>query len=168
VDTYETTKALEGIKELFPRFSLSNSSVSAWHRLICQYCTAEEFKAALDKQLVSSDSIPGMFSMRGHIAAVKAEGKAKTGKLAEYVDRSEYRAPSDMEFCLNNLGAAYVNRQLTSIIKGPQTGQAAIKTVLALCRQKNWVPAYKKLMERLVAEAMQVANGERHVSEIVR
>lgn len=161
----ETAICLESVKEIFPRFSNSISSISAWHRLVCQHCTIEEFRAAFDKALVSSDQIPGMHSMRMHIQSVKNEAKSKSGKLSPTIDRSEYRPASEMEFCLEHLGAKYINQQLSLIIKSPQTGQGAIRSVLALCRQKDWLPAYRALMERLVKEAMDVACGSNRRTE---
>lgn len=165
MDTYETSKALEMIKEAFPRFNNSNSEIAAWHRLICKFCTIEEFREALDKARLSADTMPGMHSMKMHIQSVKNEAKSKSGKLSPTIDRSEYRPASEMEFCLEHLGTTYVNAQLRTIIKGPQSGQGAMKTVLALCRQKDWLPAYKALMERLVKEAMDVACGTSRRSE---
>lgn len=148
------------IKEAFPRFSNSNSEVATWHRLVCQYCTLDEFREAFDKARLSSDSMPGMHSMRAHIQAVKSEAYSKGKALPPTVNRAEYKPPTEMEFCLQHLGAAYVNKRLAGIVTTPPKGKNAGSALFALFKDREWIPKYKALMEILVGEAMNVATGK--------
>lgn len=147
MERHEMAGCMNKIKRIFERFVVSEEMLELWQKLIGQHYTEAEFQKALEQYLATEDRTPTIASMRKILESRYGQRRHAEGEMPKVVERK-----TEMDFCLDVLGAGEVNRRLRSLLGAP----ASAPTVLSLLKQKGWIPKYRALLAEMVEESKEV------------
>lgn len=140
----ELAAVLNKAKRMYDRLKLSDEAFELWYKLLGKKYSQAEFDLAIEQHMADCEYTPT-------IAAVKKILVSKFGERSVTESNGpKIAAPqSEIDFCMDVLGAKYVNDRIAALVPGPKT----TSHVLKLCRQPGWIPRYRVLLKELVEEA---------------
>lgn len=147
MERHEMAGCLNKIKRIFDRFVVSEEMLELWQKLVGQHYSEAEFQKGLEQYLAGEDRTPTIASIRKILESRYGQRQNTQAEMPKVVSK-----PSEIDYCMDMLGAAEVNRRIRALLKAP----ASAPTVLSLLKQKGWIPEYRKLLAEMVAEAREV------------
>lgn len=142
MDSNEMMKCLEEIRELYPKFNVSETASRYWFDLCGRKYTRREFMSAVRKHVEVSEFAPNIANLNGLLRAMFKRDLARRN----HWDR-DYQV---IDFCMDMLGPDFVIDELKTLVGAPQTVKWA-----ALVARKEWVPQFKRAKKQLWDVAVQ-------------
>ncbi len=142
MDSNEMMSCLEEIRELYPRFNVSEVASRYWFDLCGRKYTRREFMTGVRKHVETSEYAPQIAAMNG---LLKSLFPREGDRLNQW--EREYQV---IDFCMDMLGPDFVSDELKAIVGPPQ----AVKWA-ALVSKANWVKDYRRAKKQLWDAAAQ-------------
>jgi hypothetical protein len=147
------------MRELYPFLEVNPTSLKYWYDAY-HTRSVSDMKGALKRWTTHGKGTPtieGIKTMLDALGKNAFQGNQRKGGSFQLPDGYEL-APEpekDIDYVMRILGVQRVTREICNLVNLPPSGP----TVFKLLSRADWIPAYKKLLDDLVAEAVTTETG---------